>query len=684
MELLLSVTWALFILATPLPISLYWATRLDTCGSLRPSLARLTLFSLTIWVFIQISLALALGLFHLFTPKYVLSTHLLLAISSLYRPIRQSIRNTVAGEIRSQRISAPEMAILLMWSTIFIAAFLRNLYTPISNFDSLAYHLPNMATWLQNGRFTMVDSALLFQVNRYPYDWQAMNALFLMPFRNDILVTLPTILSLVLFGLAIYCLARHLNQHRLPALFATFLATTLPLELDLLNTVQVDLAFAAFCIIAVYTAILFVTTHHHGHAIIGVVALAMIPGIKINGLLYLAVLTTWGLFLWLLMKRCHPTRWRDTCPHPTKKYTINASWLAGLLCLWVGGFWYVRNWLLVGNPLGHIPLNIGAFTIFPGEHIVSVDYLKHTSLAALMRTSSQVNDWQVILDQIALRFGFPLFILTLFFAPSIPRYVFTDTKQERIIYLALVTLLVFSIYLYWTSPYSGASGSGSPAEWRIHPWIGWNLRFALVPLALLAVIAALGLPPLNIPSPIVAVLASVSWALSLSHLLEKTSLMLLLPLIALAFTLCNQEKHFQLSMMTRVFFFFMIICGVAIPFANIKRICVWDEYYGGIPAILEKTAHPNDAVGYLSLIKIFPLLGKDLQRKVIDISGKASNYDDFVKFISQAGIGCIAVNEQPLEKTREIDWIKRDDFIFNKIFPTTSSHWKNSTILYCQ
>ena len=36
------------------------------------------------------------------------------------------------------------------------------------------------------------------------------------------------------------------------------------------------------------------------------------------------------------------------------------------LGLLLGGYWYLRNWLVTGNPLYPVQVDLGAWTLFPG------------------------------------------------------------------------------------------------------------------------------------------------------------------------------------------------------------------------------------------------------------------------------------------------------------------------------
>ena len=704
MELFLTIAWAIFILATPLPISLYWATCLDGHAFQTPrrSIAKRALSCLTIWTFIQLCLPLVMGMLGMFRARYVLLAYVLILAICLSGNIRHKIITAICDNLfilTKEKISFQEATIVSLWMLLIVVSLAITMATPITNYDSQAYHLPNMATWLQYGRFKMVDSSLLFQVNRYPYSWEAFSALLLMPFRSDILVSLPSVFSQGLFWLAVYCLSRHFAVGRMNALFVAFLASSLPIEMELLNSVQVDTVFAAFCLIMVYAILI---ADRGVWNIIYWLAGAIIIGIKINGIFYVALLTGWGVAIaWLLSISSNEIYLqsgnnkllaRSICKYHHK--IIGYNYIVIGSCCFVAGFWYVRNFMQIGNPFGYVPLTIGRLKLFAGANIVSFSYLKRTSLAQVMRCGS-ITDWRIMLDQLWHRFGLPFLIMLLLAAPSATYLMGGRNMRGKIGYLALAGLLVVASYLYWISPYSGASGSGDPSQWYMRPWFGWNLRYALFAIGLLAVLAAIGVESLALP-PSIMIAATIGvclYAISFVRgdpvglALSDANLLLALALFFVAAGGCFLRRRLNVCSLAiyGMVFSSLVLC-IYVPFADRARDCKSNDCYFGIPEIIARYTATTDKVGYAGLIRILPIFGPGLHRIAVDVSGKSSRYDEFVDFVKREELSCIVAQRQSNQTTPEIDWMLRDGFVLKrKISRLNGGHLlKDSLLVFCR
>lgn len=706
MELFLTIAWAVFVLATPLPISLYWATCLDdhTVQPPRLSIAKRALFCLTIWTFIQICIPLVMGMLGMFRTRYVLIAYVLILAICMSENIRHRIIAAIYDNLAiltREKISFQEATIVSLWMLLIVISLAINMATPITNYDSQAYHLPNMATWLQYGRFKMVDSSLLFQVNRYPYSWEAFSALLLMPFRSDILVSLPSIFSQVLLGLAVYCLARHLEVSRTNALFGSFLASSLPIEMEMLNSVQIDMAFAAFCLIAVHALL----AHDKGWRTIYFLASSILIGIRMNGVLYVTLFATLAMITyWLdIIFQYNPhyqtagvqSSIKDLNQKITTKYVFIKLAII-ISCLFVSTFWYIINFYQVGNPLGYVPISIAKLKLLPGEHIVSLPYLKRTSLAEVMKCNS-TTDWQIMLEELWRRFGISLPLMSLLAASSTATISACRNVRGKIAYLSVAGLLPVAIYLYWISPYSGASGSGDPSQWHLQHWFGWNLRFALFAVGLLAVLAARGAETLAIPKSVVMALTVIFWWVALSSVWSEITswniyiariLLISAPPVLIVGWLHIVRHEVKIKfLLVAVAIIFVGSLAVYIPFAYKIRNNKLNDCYFGIPKIIEKYSFPTDTVGYLGIIRILPIFGEGLQRRVVDLSDKASSYNGLITLIKRERIACIVAQRQPDEDTkRKIAWMLTDGFVLQKKFSQTHGDYllKDSLLVFCR
>ena len=70
---------------------------------------------------------------------------------------------------------------------------LRLVTEPLADRDSLGYHLPALARWVQAGGLVPLDR--VDQVARYPYTWELVAALPVLAVGQDLLVAVPSLIA---------------------------------------------------------------------------------------------------------------------------------------------------------------------------------------------------------------------------------------------------------------------------------------------------------------------------------------------------------------------------------------------------------------------------------------------------------------------------------------------------------
>lgn len=423
--------------------------------------------------------------------------------------------------------------ILLITVGFIVLLTLGNLLIqPVTDYDSLYYHLPFMANLHATAQLT--DNSVVPVVAWYPFGWETLGALFLLPMESDLLVALPNLLVWMFCGLALYCVARQLGTSRFTGIAVALLFLTQPLVLDQLNSLRVDLALVTFVVAGV--ALMFAASRVVA-LLPALLALFLLPAIKVSGIIYAGLL---GL---LLVARL---RWLFAGPHPypDKRAKLAAHvppgsgtkggllWVSGVLLLATLGTtlsWYLHNWLTYGNPLGIVAVQLGPWLLFPGS--ASRDALAQTTLVTLF-SFGDMTHLQLYLIQLWQQGNLPLLVLVGFACgvllprpmperedpsdyahrkettvPGIaqPRQhavrLIRDTETPNVktqrtprhITNAISLVLIFVLFsiLYWITPYSGDDGSFG---YQLNgPWVGQAMRFALPALAALSLLAGLGL-----------------------------------------------------------------------------------------------------------------------------------------------------------------------------------------------
>jgi hypothetical protein len=212
---------------------------------------------------------------------------------------------------------------------VFLAPYLLQTLLPDSDWDGAMYHLPMATGFLDRGLWTL-DYPLSAQ-----YRPGAVHLAYALLFSVGAEAALIPLNFLAVLGAlaATYALARAIGGGT-AALFAaaTFLSTNLLLELGL--DVRVD-ALLTLCVAAGGLAVVAAHDAQRGSAAaVAAIAASLALGTKYNGAFFAVLLLGAAA---VLVVRTRPRR---------------SATLAGLALLMLpGGFWYVRNAALFGDPM---------------------------------------------------------------------------------------------------------------------------------------------------------------------------------------------------------------------------------------------------------------------------------------------------------------------------------------------
>lgn len=432
-----------------------------------------------LWLTCQLSGATLLAAVGYFTlPGILLWQGLLLAIGWRWRrPLPPVLRHLLP-------LGLPGWSLLL----ITLLLFGNLLSQPITDYDSLYYHLPFIASLHATGK--LMPDAVVAAVAWYPFGWETLSTLFVAPLRHDLLVALPNLLVWGLWAMTVYRLARRLDAPMYAASGAVVLLVTQPLVIDQLNSVRVDLALAAFFTMGLTFAVIYRQEHHLGALFLALLCLPLLVALKSSGLVY-------GLVLLVIL----------VITHIDRRAILQMPKLAPLLVLLgiiggsglAAGYWYGQNWLTYGNPLGAVAVQVGAWTLFPGS--ITGEQIRHTTLLTLFDLRN-LDHWRALGAQLWVQGNLPgVTLLALAVvawwprdgsqagSPLGARQVFGDASRFKNT-IALTLLVGLLLALYWVTPYSGDDGTYG---YQLNPqWLGQSMRFALAAGGVLTVLAALG------------------------------------------------------------------------------------------------------------------------------------------------------------------------------------------------
>ena len=219
---------------------------------------------------------------------------------------------------------------------------------PLS-WDSLTYHLFRPARWLQSGAIEVIDWPSPFHlVGFYPAGTSALYAYLMGIGDSDLLVSVASWVLVGVGAVALVGVARRLGGSEAASLSAGLLYAGLPIVLNLSASPWAEPLLNASVFAAILLTLRWMASPAEGSiysaALVGA-ALGLACGSKYNAL----PLAAWVL-LWVFFDRM-----RGEGARPT----VLLTGLLLLVALSVGGFWYLENFILKGNPF--YPVEFGPF-----------------------------------------------------------------------------------------------------------------------------------------------------------------------------------------------------------------------------------------------------------------------------------------------------------------------------------
>lgn len=292
---------------------------------------------------------------HTFSPFALAGLHLLVAAF-----VRAMTRGASSIAEASPRMPAPEagsrtwMSAVWMLAALAIIGFVTVRFViavsmPVAGYDAIHYHLAGVADWLQTGTFSH-PSYVLF-AGRFPANADLLYLHLLAFFPSPRLIAPAGILFLLFLGVAVASLARALGVGREWSRWAAALAMMIPIAMAQSTSGYVDLATAA----AVVALAALVAAYLQAGATATPWAVAaaglsagLLVGSKATGLAPAALAA-----LAIVVSSRARFRWAHV-----------ALFVAALSL--VGSSWYVRNWIVDGNPLAPYRLSVAGVTIVDG------------------------------------------------------------------------------------------------------------------------------------------------------------------------------------------------------------------------------------------------------------------------------------------------------------------------------
>lgn len=240
--------------------------------------------------------------------------------------------------------------------------------------DSLTYHLTNVAHWTQAGRIELFDAPVIRIYT--PANYETLAAWFTVFLHHDLVVEAAGLPAYALGLLAVYALARELGSSRPAAWLASLTYASMPALLLATTGTKNDPHMAAYFLSALaIIAGLFNQAsdapkgNSLGQLLLLVVLVLFAFGTKAYmmhltlALIVFAVLGMWWRRQWSLWAERVRSSWSSFVAKQLGAKLV----LLGILGagLFLGGYWNVRNWVITGNPFYPYGVAIGGASVLP-------------------------------------------------------------------------------------------------------------------------------------------------------------------------------------------------------------------------------------------------------------------------------------------------------------------------------
>lgn len=646
------------------------------------SIAHTFLLILTAWSLIQIIVELSLGVLDQLKFSIILGCEIFIFLGGLFLIFQEKHETYWRDQISfSTARKLPKLGWIIVGVISFVGIILleRLATNPITDYDSLWFHLPIITRWYQTGSLTFLDPAGHWLVSHqdskiYPYHWHLLSLLFLYPFQEDVLVAFPMLISWVVFGLSVYLISRKLGATRYYSLAGAALVLMPPYLLNQVNTIHIDLPLASFYLVGLYFAISYHRDRSKVELALFFSTLGLLAGIKIPGLIYGAIL----LGLLGILEARH--LWNLAVAGRLKlKSFLKAETVIGIsLLVILGSFWYLKNFPYFYEKIASLQeIKVASLQLNGLVPINAIENFLKTTLLHQFNPLS-FSHWKTLMTQILVRLQIPFIVMTLQIALFIQAFL-KNRNKLNIQQGALVKLLLFlflSGLIYWCTPYS--SGTDGTVAGQLSPLLGYNIRYAFPFLGILGIATAVGATVVKTSEVFICVSILLSGILGvissslfdafrsisftgdqvvwLSEVLDQFSF----SYTELATFFSGFSKIKILDILIYVVFYVTLIFGLIVIFYNkpyknkvkkqIKAIKFWryyqqvlaltlsiviiinslevardirdknrQEIYQGIYQYIEKNLAPDEKIGYFLSTRSYLFYGKHFKRQVFYI-----------------------------------------------------------------
>ena len=309
-------------------------------------------------------------------------------------------------------------------------------------YDTIAYHMPIVVEWFQQGTLWEVFYAVWGgPLGYYPSNHELLLGWLILPFGNDLLVNTANFFFIGVMLVVISKILKEMGVKDFLSWLAGALVMVMPIFLRQMGTGQVDILMALGVILSWYF-LLRSYRRHDGLLLIPLLLnLSILFGTKYLSLIYSLPI----LVVFFLMAK----HWRRTHHY---------WWLWFLAILGtLGSMWYWRNLVITGNPIFPAELKIGGWMIFQG-YTGLTERIQELSLWHRLLDGGQLQEWFVTMIKETGWHMYLVIMAYLLLVGEIMTKLFFGTlkRGEGKIYTLMLFFLPAYCYLYFITPYTAS------------------------------------------------------------------------------------------------------------------------------------------------------------------------------------------------------------------------------------
>lgn len=387
-----------------------------------------------------IGIPMTLGIFGILRPLPLTLAVLAYGILASFVGLQYFIKNF--------RLESPPLGRIKPWPLLafsFLAVFLlvefgNALLQPVWEYDSIAYHLPFVRHWIAEGSlWKALFTPYTGPVGYYPGSGEILTLWNVLPVGADFFANTQNIFLMVFFAITAYDFGKKLGFSEGPALLAPILFLHSPIILKEVGSAHVDLFFALGFLYILYFGWEFIRRKEAQLLLPLGMAYGLFVGSKYLALPY-AFLTFLPLAFYFM---------KHFLDKKTKKSIYLLFLALGFAGFFLtGGFWYMRNFMLTGNPIFPAEVKIGSVVLFEGYGNMTEQIL-NWSLIKNLDTFAEIKSF---IKQYLFRTGWQTIVLGAAYLVGIFFYILKKSQRKTTLFFLIIMPVFF--YLYLTTPYT--------------------------------------------------------------------------------------------------------------------------------------------------------------------------------------------------------------------------------------